>query len=136
MVLATQGDRLLVDRPTSVDMLVEQATFLGAAGRLPEAHERLTRALAIDGRHLPARVNQGVVLTHMGRARDAIDRYLQPAVDEHPESAHARLALGLAWVALGENDRAREQYDTLVTMEAPETRTLAPMLGAHLIHEW
>lgn len=129
-------DRLLVDRPTSVDMLVEQATFLGAAGRLPEAHERLTRALAIDGRHLPARVNQGVVLTHMGRARDAIDRYLQPAVDEHPESAHARLALGLAWVALGENDRAREQYDTLVTMEAAEVRTLAPMLGAHLIHEW
>lgn len=128
-------ERALEAKPGSVDVMVHQALALLDLGRPEEAHARLRTGASMDRSDPIVRSNLGNVLTGLGRPEEGVG-HLQRAIELAPHAPHPRLGLGIALLALGRYDEAREQYDILMSMDAPMARSLAQVLGARLILEW
>ena len=74
-----------------------------------EATRRFEQAIARDGRAAIAWVGLGASLTRMGRPTDAIGK-LQRAIELEPRMGEAYYALGIAYQAAKQPDRAREAF--------------------------
>jgi tetratricopeptide (TPR) repeat protein len=101
------------------DLLGVSLSLLGQSQR---ALEEFGRALALNPRYLEALIHQGLVLTDLGRAREAEESFrraaesVAPPTGGLPAPVAARLAnqhaeLGEAYAEAGARGRAVEQYE-------------------------
>lgn len=93
-----------------------------------EAEEKLKLALELCPGLKPARNNMGIVLTRLGKYREAI-AVLKVLVDEDSSQAMAWATLGGAYMSVGEIEKAVDAYNHFLTLkpdypEAPRYRDL------------
>lgn len=123
--------RVLAVFPSHTDVLNNLGVALIGERRFPEALVHLQRAAALEPRRVQVLTNLGLALTELGRVEEAV-RHLHRAIELGPREPNPRLALGRAYLARGDFQGAREQYDILLPLDA----RLASALGASLISEW
>lgn len=82
--------------------------FLLAQGKLEEASGELRRATEMDPKSFNPHLNLGIVLTQQQKFREAAD-VLDKALSIDPTSAAARLYAGVAFLGLGEGERAERE---------------------------
>lgn len=85
--------------------------YLMAQGKLEEAAEELRRAAGLDPNSFNPRLNLGIVLIQQQKLREAAD-VLDKALALDPSSAAARLYAGVAFLGLGEGERAERELST------------------------
>jgi tetratricopeptide (TPR) repeat protein len=96
------------------------ATALGDKSRAEEAYNK---ALALDPKLFPAQLNLAVLLTGLGRQKDALP-HLAAAVDLKPDHARAAALYASALAATGDRAKAREFYDKSLVLDAAAPFTL------------
>ena len=123
--------RVLDVFPNEADVLNNLGVALMSQRNFQDALRHLERAAALEPRRVPVLTNLGITLTELGRVGDALGP-LRRAIELAPKEPLPRVALGRTYLASGDLQRAREQYDVLLTLDA----RLASALGASLISEW
>ncbi|CAN5412705.1 hypothetical protein BH09MYX1_BH09MYX1_33130 [soil metagenome] len=108
-------------REQAPDKLLAQGKALAALGDSVRAEEYLAAALAGGGDDktiVPLLVQ---VCVNDGRIRSAIE-YAEPYVAKHPEDVRARYLLGTLYNGIGAFDRARLEYETVISAvpDSPE----------------
>jgi tetratricopeptide (TPR) repeat protein len=96
------------------DKLLAEGKALAALGDSVRAEEYLAAALAGGGNDkeiVPILVQ---VCVNDGRLRSAID-YAEPYVQRHPDDTRARYLLGTLYNGIGAFDRARAEYEAVVS---------------------
>lgn len=86
------------------------------AGRHHEAHKIFQRLLEHERYKTKARYYLGLVLYHMGKYKNAI-LYLRQHLEDRPENAHVWARIGMAFLHLGEVDKAREACNRALAIE-------------------
>lgn len=99
---------------------VSLAATQDAAG----AMEAYQKALAIDSTHVGALNNLGAIHGGQGRLEEARDAYAK-AVELAPSSLQARMNLALAYLRLGDRERAAQERTTIQRMDPAAARQLA-----------
>ncbi len=101
-------------RNMALDVLVEEATFRAAEGRLDRAIALWQQVVAREPRNPAHRLNLGAVLTDTGRIHEAIGHYETAAALEGGAEIHHRLAELYARTGrTADSERARKTYDRL-----------------------
>ena len=90
-------------------------THLLALGRLEEAAEVLTKAVALDGKAFNPALNLGIVLVHQHKFTEAAS-VLGTAISLEPNSPAVRLYAGLAAMGLGNFEDAEKELKTAHTI--------------------
>jgi cytochrome c-type biogenesis protein CcmH/NrfG len=105
--------------------------FLGQGlyevGELQAARDAYRAALKLSPQHLGARVALTHVLRKLGEARDAVAEGLV-ALEQAPTDGDALYALGLAYVARGDNVAARRHLEAFLRSN-PELETRMEVEG-------
>jgi len=96
------------------------ATALGDKSKAEEAYNR---AIALDPKLFPARLNLAVLLTGQDRQNDALP-HLAAAVELKPDHARAAALYASALAATGDRAQAREYYDKSLALDANAPFTL------------
>lgn len=103
-------ERLMHEGPDlDAEAAAQLGMKLGESGRLAAAEQAYRRALELDSQQITALVNLGWILQDRGQIAEAIDCY-RDALAGGPHSI-AQFNLGLAYVSLGDIDKAREAYE-------------------------
>lgn len=102
-------------------------------GRLADAHKVFTRLLDHEKYKTKARYYLGLVLYQMGKYKNAIV-YLRQHLDERPDASHVLTRIGMAYLHLGEIDKAREACNRALAIE-PGDLQARWTLGCALLEE-
>lgn len=97
---------------------------LGATGDTAGAADAYRKALAIDSTHVGAWNNLGAIHGGQGRLEEARHAY-EKAVQLAPASLQARMNLALAYLRLGNRERAAEERAVIQRMDPEAARQLA-----------
>lgn len=115
LLLTAQGridegfDHLRIAReldPMSPVIRAVEASFLLAAGRLPEARVALDRGMDIAPQHGLLQLTRGMLLMHTGLPEPGIAA-LRRAVELHDAASRPKAVLGMFLAALGRQDETR-----------------------------
>ncbi len=90
--------------------------LLQQSGRLQEAYDQLTAAIAIDDRHAEWHFNLGIVLARQERVTEAIDAFNR-AIALDPDKYFYRTNLGAAFEANQEWDRAEHCWKAAANLD-------------------
>jgi len=93
----------LAERNADLDRALSSAERAAYFATVPDANETL-----------------GWVRLLRGEYASAIE-ILQAVVDSEPEDSRARYRLGLAWAGQGDRERARKEFDAVITMDGAES---------------
>lgn len=117
--------------PNETDVLNNLGVAFISQREFDKALTYLERAKSLNPRHPQVLTNIGVALTELGRAEDAV-LTLRRAIEVAPKEPLPRVALARAYLTLGNQAGAHEQYEVLRELDA----RLASALGASLFGEW
>ncbi len=92
-----------------------------AANRLDKAYDHYARAVAWDPNSAPIRHELAVLLSRMGRVREAVEQ-LETACRLEPKQAEFQFKLGLAWAEAGDLRRAAAALDEAVRLDVRHAR--------------
>lgn len=106
-------------------VIVIEAECAESQGQVDRALELLQEALAVDRRHLPAKLKRGALLLLEGRSDEAV-AVLEDAVRQAPYSSQAHFSLSQAYSRRGERDKAEIQLR--LRREAEKDEQLFPEL--------
>lgn len=90
--------------------------LLQQTGRLQEAFEQLTEAIALDDRHAEWHFNLGIVLAKQGRAAAAVAAFSK-AIDIDSDKYFYWTNLGAAFESNGELTRAEQCYQSAINID-------------------
>jgi protein O-mannosyl-transferase len=139
-----QFQTVLALRPDRVGVRANLAWTLARLGRHAEAADQYRLLLAHDPGSLPVRSNLAVALLGAGQrsesiellrgavAQDGAERmaaFFRESAELRPTEAIPRLGLVQAYLALGQLDLARREYQELSALDSDLARLLAPDLG-------
>jgi tetratricopeptide (TPR) repeat protein len=109
---APRTQTFVASLPATVEVRVGSAD-----GELRESASRLRRAVALDPRHVEARLHLGRVLTLTGRAAEAAAELRRAVnVDEPVQRYYAHMFLGRALEAANQSEAARSAYRAAVAL--------------------
>ena len=91
---------------------------------MPGATDAYRKALAIDSTHVGAWNNLGALYGGQGRLQEARHAY-EKAVELAPASLQARMNLALAYLRLGEKQRAADERAAIQRLDPEAARQLA-----------
>jgi tetratricopeptide (TPR) repeat protein len=111
--------------PDDADILTNMAVALLDQKRYSAAMPYLERVNRITPNGVAALVNLGVGLIGTGQPEKALAPLLR-ALDRRPEEPMIHLNLARAYLALGEYEAARKEYDTLARLDPKDARALGP----------
>jgi tetratricopeptide (TPR) repeat protein len=103
---------------------------LARAGRVPEAIQRLERAVQVNPDYPKAQYNLGWILAGAGRMPEAIERY-QRALQLNPDLAEAHSGLGVALARVGKMQEAIGHYERALQLN-PDSALTQSNLGVAL----
>ncbi len=112
----TELARVVATHPNSTNALNALGVALIKQGRSEAAVPHLERAVALADDDPYARTHLAVALTAAGRPADALSHYRR-AIALLPDAGVPRLGLARAHLALGDLRGAREDYETLRTID-------------------
>jgi tetratricopeptide (TPR) repeat protein len=115
--------------PNDPDILTNMAVALVDQKRYSEAVSYLERANRIDPNHVPGLVTLGNALIEAGRPDQGLG-YLLRALPLRPEEPVLRYDLARAYLALGEYEAARKEYDALAKLEPQRAQVLEPAFSS------
>ena len=91
------------------------------ADQLETARQHYARAVAWDPRSAPIRHELAVLLSRMGRVREAVEQ-LEIACQLEPQQAEFHFKLGLAWNEAGDIDKATTTLEQAVRLDPQHAR--------------
>lgn len=115
-------------RPADADVQNHLGIALMLQGEGGAGITHLRRAIQLDPSHLEAYTNLGIALNSVGNPAEAITHF-QRALKLNPKAPQPRRGLARAYLALGQIDRARAEYEVLKRLDGNVARLLSPMLG-------
>jgi tetratricopeptide (TPR) repeat protein len=115
--------------PNDPDILTNMAVALVDQKRYAEAMPYLERANRVNPSHVPGLVTLGNALIETGRPEQGLG-YLLRALPLRPEEPVLRYDLARAYLALGEHEAARKEYDALVRLEPLRAQGLEPAFSS------
>ncbi len=107
--LARESVRRALHDATGADELFQAALESEQIGAVTDAESAYREVLAVEPRHIAARINLGR-LRHVARALDDAERLYREALDLEPEHPIARFNLGVVLEDRGATAQAIEQY--------------------------
>jgi tetratricopeptide (TPR) repeat protein len=123
---AMSHHRIAVARyPNDPAVLSNMALALLEQKRYSDAMPHLERANRIDPNYVPTLVNLGVGLIGIGQPEKAV-AYLSRALELTPEEPMVHFNLARAYLALGNYEAGRKEYDALVKIAPDLARVLEP----------
>ena len=134
LVLQSMGDTeaskhhfsiALARYPNEPDLLNNMGLALLNRKRHSEAMAHLERANRVDPNYVPALVNLGSALVEAEQPEKALAHLLR-ALERRPGEPMVRLGLARAYLALGEYEAARKEYDALVKLDRQAAQALEP----------
>jgi protein O-mannosyl-transferase len=93
--------------------------------RYSEAMPYLERAHGINPKFVPALTNLGIALIETGQPQKALTHLLR-ALELSPDEPVVRFDLARAYLALGNYEAARKEYDMLLKLDPERARILEP----------
>jgi tetratricopeptide (TPR) repeat protein len=102
-------------------------------GRYADAHKVFTRLMEHERYRAKARYYLGLVLYHMGKYKNAI-LYLRQHLEEGVDNPHVHARIGMAYLHLGEVEKAREACNRALAIE-PADLQARWTLGCALLEE-
>jgi len=139
-----QFQAVLALRPDRVGIRANLAWTLTRLGRYAEAADQYRLLLAHEPGSLPVRSNLAVALLGAGRPSESVEllrgavaqggaermaAFFRESATVRPTEPIPRLGLVQAYLALGQLDQARREYQELSALDSDLARLLAPDLG-------
>jgi superkiller protein 3 len=124
-------EKVVARYPEHVSALSNLGGALVRLGRGTEGLVHLERAIRLDPSHYAARVNLGIALTSLDRPAESVEHFRR-AIALRPEAPYPHLGLCRAYLALGQLDLAREEWETLGALD----RQMAAFLGPAFLDGW
>lgn len=113
---ATEAKRCCELLPQVPDIYYHTGTLLVRDGRLTEAIQYFSRAIALRGNYVEAMNGIGEILANQQRTVQAID-WFKRAMRSNPKDAEAYINLGFLQQTLGETGAALGNYETAAALE-------------------
>ncbi|MBP7415684.1 MAG: aspartyl protease family protein [Pyrinomonadaceae bacterium] len=107
------------DTKDDVKKLIKEAAKLTRAGLMPEAEEKLRKALAIDANRNDTKVELAYVLVKQRRLGEAYE-ICYPIVLAEPRNARARSVLGAMLISAGQFQDARRVLYSAIALDRSE----------------
>jgi protein O-mannosyl-transferase len=115
----------LAHKPDEPGFLSNMGCVLIDLKRPSEAIPYLERALGIDPNFAPAVVNLGIALVDTGQPGKGLV-HLSRALELIPDGSVVHFGLARAYLALGEYEAARKEYDVLLKLDTERAQILEP----------
>ncbi len=108
--------RVLADQPSNDNAHRILGEILGAEGRADDAQRELLQAVNLRPQYWRNHASLGQFYLSAGRLQDAVQAFTRRA-DLRPDEPTAFLQLGAACQALGDNARARSNYERAIQLQ-------------------
>lgn len=124
-------EKVLAKYPKKVDVRANLGGTLVRLGRIDEALAHLQEAAKLSPNHYPVAANFALALSHVGRHAEAIPHFRR-AIEARPQEPFPHYGLAQAYLAVGQPDVARAEYEALRALD----RNLASYLAGAFVTEW
>jgi Flp pilus assembly protein TadD len=124
-------EKVLAKYPKKIDVRANLGGTLVTLGRIDEALAHLQEAAKLSPNHYPVAANFAIALSHVGRHAEAIPHFRR-AIEARPQEPFPHYGLAQAYLAVGQPDVARAEYEALRALD----RNLASYLAGAFVTEW